>query len=51
MVLYYCDLLLGLFHHQQRLAQSTGPNRVGSPDDEGSAIPRNVVVEKHKNDG
>jgi hypothetical protein len=24
---------------------------VGSPDDEGRAIPRNVVVEKHRDDG
>jgi hypothetical protein len=33
------------------LARSTGPNRVGSPDDEGRAIPRNVVVAKHRDDG
>jgi hypothetical protein len=42
-------------HHcwstDKRLAQSTGPNRVGSPDDEGRAIPQNVVVPKHKDDG
>jgi hypothetical protein len=35
----------------KRLARSTGPTRVGSPDDEGRAIPRNVVVEKHRDDG
>jgi hypothetical protein len=29
----------------------TGPNRVGSPDDGGRAIPQNVVVEKHRDDG
>jgi hypothetical protein len=32
--------------HRKRLAQSTGPNRVGSPDDEGRTIPRNVVITK-----
>jgi hypothetical protein len=30
------------------LAQSIGPNSLGSPDDEGRAIPRNVVLTKHK---
>jgi hypothetical protein len=29
----------------------TEPNRVGSPGDEGRAIPRNVMVAKHKDDG
>jgi hypothetical protein len=30
------------------LAPSTGPARVGAPEDEGRAIPRNVVVFKTK---
>jgi hypothetical protein len=34
-----------------RLARSTRPTRVGSPDDEERAIPRNVVVEKQRYDG
>jgi hypothetical protein len=34
-----------------RLAPSTGPTRRGSPEDEGRAIPRNVVVETHGDDG
>jgi hypothetical protein len=29
----------------------TGPTRVGSPEDEGRAIPQNLVVEKHRDDG
>jgi hypothetical protein len=29
----------------------TGPTRVGAPEDEGRAIPRNVAVEKRKDDG
>jgi hypothetical protein len=37
--------------HRYRLARLTGPTIVGSPDDEGRAIPRNVVVEKHRDDG
>jgi hypothetical protein len=38
-------------NHQQRLARSIRPNRVGSPDDKGRAIPWNVVVAKHRDDG
>jgi hypothetical protein len=34
-----------------RLAPSTGPTIVGIPDEEGRAIPRNVVVEKQGDDG
>jgi hypothetical protein len=37
--------------HRQRLARSIGPNRLGSSDDEGRAIPRNVVITKHRDDG
>jgi hypothetical protein len=37
--------------HQQRLAPSIGPTRVDAPEDEGRAIPRNVVVEKLGDDG
>jgi hypothetical protein len=37
--------------HRYRLARSIGPNRVGSRDDEGRAIPRNVVIAKHRDDG
>jgi hypothetical protein len=37
--------------HQSRLARSNGPHRLGSPDDEGRAIPRNVVITKHGDDG
>jgi hypothetical protein len=33
------------------LARLIGPNRLGSPDDEGRAIPRNVVITKHRDDG
>jgi hypothetical protein len=33
------------------LAPSTGPTRVGAPEDEGRAIPRNVVVYKQEDDG
>jgi hypothetical protein len=65
MVLYYCDLLFGLYLSSLCFATTTfqgigGPtevslidqaNREGSPDDKGRAIPRNVVVEKHRDDG
>jgi hypothetical protein len=42
-----------LYHYvyRQRLASSTGPTRVGTPEDKGRAIPQNLVVEKHGDNG
>jgi hypothetical protein len=37
--------------YRWKVALSIGPNRLGSPDDEGRAIPRNVVITKHRDDG
>jgi hypothetical protein len=36
---------------RQRLASSTGPTRVDTPDDEGRASHRKVVVKKQGDDG
>jgi hypothetical protein len=35
----------------QRIAPSTGPTRVGTPEDEGRSIHRNIVVKKQGDDG
>jgi hypothetical protein len=42
--LHYYDLFFGLYPSSLCFAE-------GSPDDEGRAIPRNVVVEKHRDHG
>jgi hypothetical protein len=36
---------------RERLARSIEPSGLDSPDDEGRAIPRNVVITKHRDDG
>jgi hypothetical protein len=50
MVLYYCDLFFGLYPPIEA-SSIDWTHRVGSPDDEGRAIPWNVVDKKHKDNG
>jgi hypothetical protein len=52
--IYFLDFLHRLHVSQPwlfPLAPSTGPTRVGTPDDEGRAIPRNIVVDKQGDGG